>query len=72
MSDNYLDRNEAAQYLNSRGLKYSRNTLQKLATIGGGPTYRRFGNRAVYVQADLDEWIETKLTAPRRSTSEAA
>lgn len=75
MSDNsarYLDRNEASAYLAARGLRVSRNTLQKWATVGGGPLYRRFGNKAVYLPADLDTWIESKLTAPRASTSEAA
>lgn len=66
----YFDRSEAASYLTECGLKYSKNTLQKLATVGGGPTYRRFGHRAVYLQSDLDIWISEKLSAPRRSTAE--
>lgn len=69
MQDQYLDRRQAAAYINSRGLTYSANTLQKLATVGGGPVYRRFGNRAVYTTTDLDAWIEQKLTPPRASTS---
>ncbi len=68
----FMDRREAADYIRSRGLTYSHTTLSKLATLGGGPIYRRFGNRAVYTQADLDAWIEHKLTPPRASTSEAA
>lgn len=70
MRHQYLDRREAAVYINSRGLTYSATTLQKLATVGGGPVYRRFGNRAVYTTADLDAWIEQKLSPPRASTSE--
>ena len=38
--------------------------------MGGGPDYRRFGNRAVYTPDDLDAWIEQKLSDPIRSTSE--
>ena len=70
METKYLNREEAAAYIQARGLKVSRSTLQKWATTGGGPIYRRFGNRAVYTTADLDDWIETKLSAPKRSTSE--
>lgn len=65
----YKDRREAAAYINSKGLTYSPNTLQKLASVGGGPKYRRFGNRAVYTTDDLDAWIEEKLSPVRASTS---
>jgi len=68
----FLSRTEAATYLADRGIPYSKNTLQKKATVGGGPTYRRFGNRAIYTPEDLDRWIEENMSAPRRSTSEAA
>ena len=71
MSDIKMTRDEAPSYiLQKHGLKISKNTLQKYATTGGGPVYRRFGNRAVYTAADLDAWIEQKLSAPKRSTSE--
>lgn len=75
MNDNdtrYLTREESANYLTDRGLPVSRNTLQKWATTGGGPEYRRFGNRAVYTVRDLETWIDQKLSAPRSSTSNAA
>lgn len=69
MEDRYLDRIAAAEYLTARrGLRVSKNTLQKWATTGGGPAYRRFGLRAVYTQADLDAWAEAKLSAPRSSS----
>lgn len=67
----FLDRTEAAEYLTSRGLRTSKNTLQKWVTTGGGPTYRRFGNRAVYLAQDLDAWAQEKLSTPRRSSSAA-
>lgn len=69
MTEKYLDRNEAAVYLTERGLRVSKNTLQKWATTGGGPIYRRFGLRAVYVASELDSWAAQKMTAPRQSTS---
>lgn len=68
----YHDRREAARILTERGLKTSWKTLQKLATVGGGPEYRIFGSRAVYTDEALDDYVERKLSAPRRSTSEAA
>ena len=57
----FLDRAEAAQYLTERGLRVSKNTLQKWVTVGGGPLYRRFGHRAVYLASDLDAWAERKM-----------
>lgn len=71
MNQHYLSRAEAAEYVRGRGLPCTRLTLQKLATVGGGPTYRRFGHRAVYTPADLDGWIAQKLSAPLSSTSAA-
>lgn len=68
----YRDRREAADYLTARGYKTSWRTLQKLATVGGGPRYRIFGNRALYTDLDLDDYAESKLSAPRYSTSEVA
>lgn len=70
MADRYMTREEAAEYIKARGLQVSKNTLQKYATVGGGPIYRRFGNKAVYLPSDLDDWVEQKLSAPQRSTSE--
>lgn len=67
----FLDRREAADYLTSRGLRVSKNTLQKWVTTGGGPTYQRFGLRAVYTRQNLDAWADAKLSAPRCSTSQA-
>jgi hypothetical protein len=73
MQQQYLDRREAADYLTHRGLRTSWRTLQKMATLGGGPQYRRFGGyRVVYTAADLDAYIERRLSAPRCTTSEAA
>lgn len=66
----YLNRREAAEYVSRKGLKISRNTLQKFATVGGGPIYRKFGNKSVYIISDLDAWIREKLK-PMRSTSVA-
>jgi hypothetical protein len=72
MPERYLDRAEAAAYLVSLGLKTSPKTLQKYASVGGGPSYRRFGYRAVYTASDLNTWAASKLSAPMTSAGEVA
>jgi hypothetical protein len=67
-----LRRKEAARYLSEMyGVPTAPQTLAKLATIGGGPLYRKFGRFPLYHSDDLDKWISQKLGAKRRSTSEA-
>ena len=65
----FVTRENAAAYINSLGLKITKGTLQKMATVGGGPTYRRFGRHTVYLISDLDAWIALKLSAPIHSTT---
>jgi hypothetical protein len=72
MQERFKSRSEAAGYLTGRGLPITKSTLQKLACTGGGPTYRIWGNRAVYAVDDLDSYAEAKLSPPRRSSSEVA
>jgi hypothetical protein len=72
MLKRYFTRHEAAGYLCERGLPVTKNTLQKFATTGGGPEYCIFGNRALYTAESLDAWVQLRLTAPRKSTSETA
>ena len=43
--------------------------LAKLAVVGGGPIYRKAGRFPLYTQEDLDHWADSRLGAPRRSTS---
>jgi hypothetical protein len=68
----YFSRDEASDYLKSRGFKVAKQTLAKYAVVGGGPPYRMFGTRVVYDPADLDAWVEQRLTQLRKSTSEIA
>jgi hypothetical protein len=70
MLDHLLSRKAAAQSLQDRGIKIESSTLAKYATIGGGPAMRKFGRRVLYEPAALAEWIDEKLTGPRRSTSD--
>src|SRR5262245_36553331 len=65
-----LTRQEAGQYLTrKRGVPTSAKTLSKLATLSGGPRYRRFGRITRYDVADLDAYADSKISEPRRSTS---
>lgn len=70
MEEQYLSRREASAYCSSRGLPITHNGLSKFASVGGGPPFRKWGNRSVYLKSDLDKWIEEKLTPLVRSTSE--
>jgi len=66
----YLNRKEAAAHLKQQGYPVAAGTLAKLAVIGGGPPYACFGRRPMYTTADLDAWAESRLSAPRRNTSD--
>jgi hypothetical protein len=70
-ADMLLMREQAAAALTERGYKTSKATLATLATRGGGPVFVKYGPRPLYRLADLLAWAESRLTAPRRTTSEA-
>lgn len=72
MSKEFLSRVEAAEYLTQKGFKTSPKTLAKLACIGGGPEFQKYGSRILYTPPNLDRYAESRLSAPMRSTSEAA
>jgi hypothetical protein len=67
--EKYLSRKEAASWLTDHGLRISWQTLQKMACVGGGPSYQLFGGRAVYLEKNLVDYALLKLTPPRHSTS---
>lgn len=67
----YLRRRAAAEYLREHwGIPCSEKTLAKLACVGGGPLYRLFGRIPLYTAAYLDEYAESRIGKPVRSTSE--
>ncbi len=72
MEKKYLSRREAAAYVSAQGLELALGTLQKMATVGGGPRYAIFGKRAVYTKTDLDAWIEERLGMSASTTTEHA
>jgi hypothetical protein len=66
----FLRRIAAAKYIQDRyGLRCSKQTLAKLATIGGGPIFRSAGRTPLYAPKDLDEWALSRIGKPRTSTS---
>jgi hypothetical protein len=65
-----LDRREASQYLfEKHGIRHAAGTLAKLASIGGGPAYRKAGRRAIYDVPALDAYAEHIISEPATSSS---
>jgi hypothetical protein len=69
--DALLLRIPVAEALTQKGFPIKAKTLATMATRGGGPPYRLFGQRAVYRWGDALEWADARMTAPRRSSAEA-
>jgi hypothetical protein len=69
--DTKLLRNEAAQALTENGFPTATATLAGLACRGGGPQFRKYGRRVVYVWGPLLEWAERRLSSPWPNTSAA-
>jgi hypothetical protein len=70
----FLSRKEAAAYLKEtygEPCFISPKTLAKLAVLGGGPVYQKFGRRVVYTPESLNVWANSRLSEERRSTSDA-
>lgn len=66
-----LRRREAAQYVRERwGVPCAHKTLAKLAVVGGGPTFVRYGRIPLYDSETLDAWVRSKLSRPLTSTSD--
>ena len=68
----FLRRKEAGAYLKRNYGFGSEKTLAKLACLGGGPEFRKAANAALYEPAKLDEWAQSKIGAPQRSTSDTS
>ena len=69
--DALLTRKDCAQALTASGFPVSFATLATKATRGGGPPYQLFGPRPLYRWGDALDWAQSRLSPPRRSTSEA-
>ena len=66
----YLSRKAAGEYLKTTYGSGTANTLAKLASIGGGPVFRKASRRVLYEIPDLDAWAQAKISEPIRSTAE--
>jgi hypothetical protein len=69
--DALLRRRQTAEALTAAGFKTAETTLATKATRGGGPPYRLYGKIALYRWGDALSWAQSRLSAPRCSTSEA-
>jgi hypothetical protein len=66
-----LRRRLAAQYVREQwGVPCAEKTLAKLAVVGGGPPFVRYGRAPLYDTESLDTWVRSKLKGQFRSTSE--
>lgn len=66
-----LRRKDVPAYLAEKhGIDIALSTLNKLATIGGGPEMQYSGRIPLYHVDALDAWAEARLSKPVRSTSE--
>ena len=52
------------------GLTISEGTLANKASDGSGPAYRLVMGRAFYLDADVDEWVRSQISAPTRKASQ--
>jgi hypothetical protein len=70
-ADTLLNRKRLSDALTSLGLKTAPATLATMATRGGGPPFQVWGRTPLYRWGDALTWAHSRLSAPRRSTSEA-
>lgn len=67
----FLRRTEAATHVREKwGIPCATAWLAKLATVGGGPVFRKAGRFPIYAINDLDDWARSRISGPVRSTSE--
>lgn len=45
-------------------------TLNKLAALGGGPSYIKAGRFPLYPESELIAWVQAKMSGLKRSTSD--
>jgi hypothetical protein len=65
-----LRRKAVAEALTAAGFPTSPATLATMATRGGGPVFRSYGRVPLYRWSDALAWAQSRMSAPRRTTSE--
>jgi hypothetical protein len=58
-----LTRKSASDCLRAWGFEIAGATLAKLACLGGGPRFMRFGRQVLYAPEDLMAWAQSRTTA---------
>lgn len=73
MVEKLMTTSEAADWLSERGVARTPKTLESLRVRGGrmSPPFRRVGRAVRYAEGDLRGWLQTVVSAPHCSTSEA-
>jgi hypothetical protein len=69
--DTLFRRKKVADQLTQHGFPVSPTTLASMVTRGGGPPYHAFGRVPLYRWGDALDWAHSRLSPPRRSSSEA-
>lgn len=67
----WYGRKDISELLKAHGYPVPVRQLEKMATAGNGPPYRLFSRKALYAADEALAWAESRLSAPRRHTSEA-
>ena len=71
MTEPYLSRAEAAEYLRTNhGMRCKPTLLRYLACVGGGPIFSKASRFAIYTRQDLDTWAATKVSRRISRSSE--
>ena len=65
----FLGEEAASEYLKDRGIEVAPGTLAKYRCVGGGPAFREFGRKPLYEPPALDDWVDKRLSEPKRSSS---
>jgi hypothetical protein len=66
-----MRRRDASTYLlEKHGVSLTQATLAKLATVGGGPMFRKDGKYPLYDRVELDAFAVARLGPLRASTSD--
>ena len=66
-----LTRIDAAEYLETKGVRSSRSSLARAAMGGYGPQYVLIGRAAYYKTAWLDQWLEAQMVPHSHSLAHA-
>ena len=69
MNKRLLRRAEAAEFLRQHGYPISKATLNKKATVGGGPSFTRWSRFPLYDPVDLLAWADSLRSKKVTSTS---